>query len=208
MRHFISDPHFATESIIRNMGRCIPDTSILFINAEEHDDYMLDAINSTVAKEDELFILGDFSKEKPGKYRARINCRHVHLVLGNHDSRAKCENVFGPCQHQLVTKLRCGDKSLRCVLSHVPQAYWIGSHLGHAHLYGHTHGHREETLDDAFPDRRSLDVTVDNIYNLTGSYEPVSEELLYEYFMETAGHDQVSFYDAIKENRDKSLGLI
>src|SRR5580700_7699167 len=56
-----------------------------------HDTALLDAINSRVAEDDILWILGDFcwgKLDEAKAYRDRIRCRHVHLVWGNHDHRS------------------------------------------------------------------------------------------------------------------------
>ena len=56
---------------------------------ERHDDALIDALNESVAPDDTLWILGDFSLspvEEAAAYRARIQCRHVNFVRGNHDS--------------------------------------------------------------------------------------------------------------------------
>jgi len=207
LRYFFSDPHFNSPTLIRGMGRRYPGTTTLFESAEAFDTHLIDVINATVQRDDELFCLGDWSKDKPGKYRARINCKHIKLILGNHDSRAKCENVFGQIREIEMVKLRKDGGTLRCILCHYPQAFWSGSHRGYAHLYGHTHGQREGTMDKCFPGRRSLDITVDNLLTLTNSYAPVSEEWLYNWFMPKPGHDKLTHYQDIKKRRDWRLGL-
>ena len=203
MKYFIGDTHFATPGLIRGIGRVYPGTARLFESVEAHDDYLIDKINYTVGRHDELIVVGDFAKEKPGRYRQRIKCKRVYLVLGNHDSRAQCERVFSRVVDTLVVKLL---RKLKCVVTHAPHAYWNGSHKGWGHVYGHVHGQREETLNAAFPGRRAFDVSVENLQRFFG-YAPVSESFLYHYFIALPGHDQVSYYNALKEKRDKRLGL-
>jgi len=43
-------------------------------------------------------------------------------------------------------------------------------------------------------DRRSLDVSVDNIYRLTRSFSPLNEAELWRRLAFRAGHDHPSFY--------------
>jgi calcineurin-like phosphoesterase family protein len=197
MRYIIADPHFGCEKLIMNFPRYRPGTKELFDSIEEHDDYLIRDINLVARPDDELHILGDFSYDTPGKYRMRLKCKHVYLTRGNHDRPEKSRRVFGEIPRIRIIKLRgCGGKSLKTVLCHTPMAFWEGSHKGWAHLYGHCHGQREDTLDAALgPDRRSLDVSVDNIYKLTGNFMPLDEQDLYYWMISRAGHDPPAFYD-------------
>jgi calcineurin-like phosphoesterase family protein len=55
-------------------------------------------------------------------------------------------------------------------------ALWDGSHRGNVQLYGHSHANAEAKLDQMMPDRRSMDVGVDNAFRLLGEYRPFSLE--------------------------------
>jgi calcineurin-like phosphoesterase family protein len=187
------------------MLRRYPGTHVLFPNSEAHDKYLIYGINTVVGVNDELFVLGDFASKKPGKYRARIKCKHVRLIRGNHDSFKASKTVFGEIPHILQTKVRKGSHSIPVVLSHYPMAFWDGSHKGWGHLYGHTHGQREEQLNQAFPGRRAFDCTVDNLLKLFGSYRPVSEELVYDIFSALPGHDDVAYYHQLQNDRDQEF---
>lgn len=204
MRYFIADTHFGAKPLlIRGMLRRYPHSQTLFESTEQHDQHMLEAINSTVDRDDELFILGDFA-ENPGKYRALIKCKHVYLIRGNHDPYQKCVNVFGEMPYVKYTKLRGKyGGSIRCVLSHTPFAFWDGSHKGFAHLYGHCHGQREDCMSAWFGfSRRSMDVGVDNLIAFQGHYAPVSEQTLYYLFLARHGHDLPEFYHEYQARRD------
>ena len=196
MKYFIADTHFNHEKLIMAFPRYRPGTEELFASVEEHDDYLLDAINSVVGVADELHVLGDFALKKPGKYRMRIKCKHVYLTRGNHDRPLQSRRVFGEIPRIRLTELR-GDRGdrLKTVLCHTPMAFWQGSHKGWGNLYGHCHGQREDTMDQWLGlDRRSLDVSVNNIYKLTGSFTPLDEVYLYYWMLSRAGHDQPEFY--------------
>ena len=209
-RYFTADTHFGNSTrMIRGMLRRYPGSNIhLFPSTEAHDNHLLDAINSVVKTDDELYVLGDFAAKKPGKYRARINCRHVYLIRGNHDPVQASLNVFGEMPYQRTVRLRHDAGTLWCVLSHCPQAYWFGSHRGWAHLYGHTHGQREDCLDLAFGNfRRSFDVGVDNIREIRGDYCPLPEDALYTFFSRRQGHDNQLFYQDFQDARDRKLGF-
>jgi calcineurin-like phosphoesterase family protein len=202
MRYFIADTHFGHEKVMRAMLRRRPGKMPLFESIEAHDDHLIDVINKTVDVNDELFVLGDFAQQ-PGKYRMRINCKHVRLVRGNHDPYQKSKNVFGEIPYIVHTKVRDGEGgSLKVVLCHTPLAYWDGSHNGSGHLYGHLHGQREETLNKAFGwQRRSMDVGADHLRRWQNHYSPVSEVNIYGLFTSWRGHDPVSFYHDYQESR-------
>ncbi|MCA9282233.1 MAG: metallophosphoesterase, partial [Phycisphaerales bacterium] len=78
--YFTADTHFGHANIIKHSRRP-------FASVEEMDAAIIDDINSLVAPHDWLYHLGDFSFRggNPAAYRARIRCRNMVLVLGNHD---------------------------------------------------------------------------------------------------------------------------
>lgn len=207
MKYFIADTHLGHEKMIRGMLRCYPGSRKLFRSIEEHDEFLIGSINCTVRPNDQLFILGDFAA-LPGKYRMQIKCKHVFLIRGNHDPVQKSLNVFGEMPYMRVVKLRSGNASLKVVLSHFPQAYWEGSHRGWGHLYGHTHGQREDTLDQAFGyKRRALDVGVDNLRKEYGDYSPLGEDQVLHRFLGVPGHDDPEYYNAYQRVRDLKYGF-
>lgn len=59
-----------------------------FLSVVEMNGALIHNINEVVGKEDELWILGDFSyrvnKEQVCQLRNQIICRHVHLIYGKH----------------------------------------------------------------------------------------------------------------------------
>ena len=206
-RHVIADVHLGHEALIRGMLRRYPGTNTLFPDIGAHDDCLIDATNAVVMPEDELYILGDFARE-PGKYRLRINCKHVYLIRGNHDPVQKSKNVFGEIPWMREVKLRGREGTLRCILSHSPHAYWIGSHRGWAHLYGHTHGQREDSLDAAFGrERRGFDVGVDNLRVVFDDYFPIDEAELYNMLIRRKGHDPKEYYHEYQRARDIAYGF-
>lgn len=202
MKFFLADPHFGHD-LIAAMRQTYPGTDTLFESVEARDSHVLGGINLVVGERDELHILGDFARE-PGKYRARIKCKHVYFTRGNHDPYQKCKNVFGHIPYMRIIKLRKEHgKSLQCVVSHAPQVFWEGSHNGWAHVYGHTHGQRELWMDQHMgTERRSTDVGIDNLRRVNGDYFPPSEVELYDMFMARKGHDLPAYYDELRKQRD------
>lgn len=70
-----------------------------------HENTIIDNINEIVGHDDELWILGDLSYrctvEHTLECLRRINCQHLHLIIGNHDRNFRLrfndmlyENVF------------------------------------------------------------------------------------------------------------------
>ena len=79
---FTSDTHFGHENMLRLSDR--PWSTVAQMNAA-----IIDSINSKVAADDELYILGDFSfrmtVQDAYELRKSIACKRVHLLPGNHD---------------------------------------------------------------------------------------------------------------------------
>ena len=129
---------------------------------------MLDRINETVGEKDTLYILGDFTFRggKPIEYRSRINCKDVHLILGNHDRRKDYEvfrdgTVSGFASVQDVKEVVYCNQ--RIYLSHYAARVWPASHKGSYMLYGHSHSKLD--AEDRCSLRKTLDVGVDNTIN-------------------------------------------
>lgn len=195
MRYFIADTHFGHTAIIGMMARG-PSRLRLFESIEEHDEHLIEQINKRVGPQDELIIGGDYAWDKPGKYRMRLAVKHIRFVLGNHDKVQQCSNVFGNVTNILHTTAynKAGNDKIKVVITHYPNAFWDGSHKGWGHLYGHMHGQQEEMLDMVFPQRRALDIGVDNIERIWGHYGPISEIEVYDYMARRSGHDDIRFY--------------
>jgi len=208
VRYFTADTHFEHPGVIKMMARVDPQ-SALMRSSEQHDALLIDNINSLVGRDDELIIIGDFAGDNPGKYRSKIHCKHVRLIMGNHDRPKKSMNVFGECPTMAWTKCYSENKKdhLKLHLSHYPMAYWDGSHRGEGHLYGHVHGQRESYLDEIEPQRKAMDVGVDNAFALLGSYRPFSEAEVFSYMARRSGHDDVRYYHDYQQNLYVKRGL-
>ena len=101
MIYFTADMHLGCDKLVEN-------TRPMYNSCEEHDDLVMDALNRTVGRDDRLVIIGDFCKEKPGRYRPHIRCKNIMFVLGNHDKESKIRAVFGGnVRYQYMAK--CGE---------------------------------------------------------------------------------------------------
>lgn len=170
MIYFTSDTHFGHKNLVKgssswsNKSRCRN-----FKSLEEHDDFLIRSINSVVGPDDVLYHLGDWSFggfENIGKFRSRIVCQNLHLILGNHDvhiasNREGCQSNFSSVSSYL--EISAGGHQI--VLSHWPMKIWNGSHKGWWHLHGHCHNNLkpDEWWTKRKPNerRRTMDVGVD-----------------------------------------------
>lgn len=178
---FSSDFHFGCEKLVEN-------TRSEFGSIEEHDITLLNSINNHVGINDTLVFLGDFCKEKPGRYRTLIKCKHIFFCLGNHDREAKIRSVFGGnVWHNRM--VRWNSDKIWC--SHYPTAFWDGCHRGVIHVYGHIHHDlgRENMMNRGMPGRRSMDVGVDHAFDWLGEYRPWSYLEVVAHLQYREGHD-------------------
>jgi calcineurin-like phosphoesterase family protein len=186
MDYFVADLHFDHHRMAENRG---------FASTDDMNDCVLTEINQLVLpKQDRLRILGDFCWGDPAKWRQRIKCKNIMLILGNHDNRAKCVTAFG--KQNVRDTYMPKVEEVPCFLSHYPHAYWPSSHYGSYHLYGHVHDMRTETITEAFPGIRSLDVGVDSAKRLLGDYRPFSAVEVHQILRVRPGHDPVQWYTA------------
>lgn len=155
---FTADHHFDHANIIKYANRP-------FSSVEEMDAVMVERWNSTIAKEDTVYHLGDFTLGGWYaflKYFKLLN-GHIHIIPGGHDHRWLNEGkntIDWYWQHiveQPLFLLEIPKKEqypLTIVLCHYSLRVWDRSHYGSLHLYGHSHG----TLPGL---GRSMDVGVD-----------------------------------------------
>lgn len=178
--YFTSDTHFHHKNIVsgtttweKNDSPYGIQTTRDFKTLEEHDDALVNNINSVVKENDTLYHLGDWSfggHEQIKIFRDRIKCKNIHLIFGNHDQHIEPINspyrkLFLSCDYYKQISLRVDRKwnqvqKVKIIMSHYAMRVWDKSHHGALHLYGHSHG--------SLPDigNRSMDVGVDtnNLY--------------------------------------------
>lgn len=185
---FTADTHFGCD-------RLVSWTRKEFVDCKQHDEHLMDVLNTVVGPNDRLIILGDFCKEKPGRYRHKIRCKNIMFVLGNHDKEVKIRRVFGGnVRRQYIAKCYAGSRVWCC---HFPTCYWDRSHYGLFHAYGHLHDSaaREAQMDLGMPGRRSMDVGVDHAHRVLGDYRPWSEYEFLLHMKDREGHDIIKKED-------------
>jgi calcineurin-like phosphoesterase family protein len=175
--YFTADTHFGHSGLLMHQS----DRMIAFECVEEMDAQLIDQINSVVRPNDELYHLGDFcwQASRAGHYRQRLKVRKLHIVCGNHDAISLWKHVSS-MKDMICRKFRYNDNTVKIHMCHYPLLSWRALHHGGYHLYGHSHGNYEKQLDEIFPGRRSMDVSIDNIYRLYNEWRPINLEEVIE----------------------------
>lgn len=132
---FTSDTHFGHSNVLNFANRPYRDL-------EHMQRAQINAINERVAYNDDLYILGDFSfritAEEAAKIRAKINCRKVHIIPGNHDKDWTQKKVSGTfIVEPSVFCLNIHGQKI--IMSHYPLMEWQSMSHGSWHLHGHIH---------------------------------------------------------------------
>lgn len=170
--YFTSDPHYFHRNICRFAGR--PYNSV-----EEMNEALIKNHNNVVARNDQVWFLGDFAFAHPDKIKGIIRRLKgkKFLILGNHDKEIsrRRDNFIGEGLFTGIYEYKeININKQPIVLFHYGMRVWNRAHHGAWLLYGHSHG----TLP---PYKKSVDVGVDD-KNITDEYRPYSFEEI-ELFM-------------------------
>jgi len=152
---FTSDTHFGHSNICSatTTWTDAQDMTRDFPSLEAMNDALVNGINSKVGQNDILIHLGDWSFggfENIQKFRDRIVCKNIHLILGNHDhhimnDKDNIADLFLSVNHYgYITVVRPNKKQerhdrFRFILCHFPIASWHDMNQGVIHLHGHVH---------------------------------------------------------------------
>jgi len=161
---FTSDTHYMHKNICRGTTSWINAEDITrdFDTLDQMNDRIVNGINEVVGQDDILFHLGDWSFggfEMIEQFRNRINCRNIHLVLGNHDhhidrDREGIQRLFSSVNQYVELEV---DKHFNFVLMHYPIMSWNKMNDGVVHLHGHVHLHPDRRIGKG----KMMDVGVD-----------------------------------------------
>lgn len=152
---FTADTHFDHPNIVRGVSRWPAGSGQRdFDTVEQMNQKMIDNFNEVVHPDDEVWHLGDWSFGRIGHFAKQLNCKNIHLILGNHDKDIK-RNVDG-CRGFFKT-VNVGYEELNIekqhiVLGHYSHTVWNRSHHNSWCLFGHSHG----TLKRMFPSHVAL----------------------------------------------------
>jgi len=149
---FTSDTHYNHRNIIKSLTTWQRTSGCRdFDSLQEMNDTIVNNINSVVGEDDVLYHLGDWSfgsAQTIGEFRERINCKEIHLILGNHDreftKNVDVHNHFSSVSY--YRELWLDEIQTKIIMSHYPMKSWNGSMYGNWMLFGHTHGNLENYI--------------------------------------------------------------
>lgn len=129
-----ADLHFGHNNIIQYENRP-------FNNTEEMDKFIIEQWNNTVAQNDKVYILGDFTL-KGSNYTfdilKQLNGTKI-LILGNHDNFVNKSDFSHGLFQEITPYKEIKYNGEQIVMCHYPIADWNGKEKGAIHLYGHVH---------------------------------------------------------------------
>jgi calcineurin-like phosphoesterase family protein len=136
-----------------------------FDTLDQMNDRIVNGINLVVGQDDILFHLGDWSFggfEMIEQFRNRINCRNIHIILGNHDhhierDREGIRRLFTSVNQYLELEVKGKDWEQNYVLMHYPIISWNKMNDGVIHLHGHVHLSADRRIGKG----KTMDVGVD-----------------------------------------------
>jgi len=165
---FTSDLHFKHKNIVSFSKRGVDTT------AEEHDAWMQQLWNETVAPGDLVYHLGDFCFNAKHKVVAdileKLNGQKI-MIKGNHCKDDTYHSLLKDgliVSYQDYKEVKIG--ATKVCLFHYPISSWNGQGRGSWHLHGHSHGNFQDTKG------KMLDVGVDNYYNMYGIHGFFTED--------------------------------
>ncbi len=105
------------------------------------DAVLIEVWNGRVAKNDEVYILGDFAfrNEKQYSWYLKQLRGKKHLIVGNHDTKLVNDTDAMGYFESVDYYREITDCREHIVLSHYPIAEWNGFYHGDYHIYGHIH---------------------------------------------------------------------
>lgn len=176
---FTSDTHAFHKNICRGVTEWGPDNLNMvrdFDDQFQMTDVLAERINSIVGPDDVLYHLGDWSfggKDKIKIFREMINCKKIHLILGNHDHNIDknyddCRKLF---ESVSLYKEKMFNGALFC-MCHYPLGSWNGIGKGAINLYGHCHASYTRNIG------RQMDVGVDTNDLYPYSLEEILDRML------------------------------
>jgi calcineurin-like phosphoesterase family protein len=169
---FTSDTHYGHSNICSATTKWNNASNMTreFNSLDHMNTTIVNNINNTVGEDDILIHLGDWSFggfNKVQEFRSQINCKNIHLVLGNHDhhierNKEGVQRLFISVQNYLrLEVVRPLTKSMNekfiFVCMHYPIASWHDMNQGVIHLHGHVHLPPHLRIADG----KAMDVGVD-----------------------------------------------
>ena len=171
-----SDSHWNHTNICKGISSWTSGMCRDFPTLEKMNTAIIKTINDHVMQDDTFYHLGDWSFggiESIWKFREQLNCKHVILILGNHDTHIENDKVL-PNQdcyrngNWITAKelfkevysyyeLKVGKQKL--ILHHHPIDHWRDAEKGSIMLHGHCHGSINNCITNT--KFRRMDVGID-----------------------------------------------
>lgn len=166
------DTHYGHTNICRGVSKWhLPDGTVPiestrpFATLEEMNKAIVDNINACVGEDDILIHGGDFSFggfENIPLFRSLINCKTIHLALGNHDDHIKrnkngYKSLFTSVSDTILLDFEHGYNKNRIIIGHYPVQSWRDLNKGTFHIHGHCH----LVGDRRFGNGRKMDAGID-----------------------------------------------
>ena len=151
---FTSDTHYSHSNICSATTNWSVNDGYArkFDSLQDMNQRLVDNINFLVQEDDILIHLGDWSFggfDKIEEFRSKINCKNIHLVLGNHDhhierNKENVQKLFSSVQNYLRLEVqrpinKATTEKFIFVCMHYPIASWHDMNQGVIHLHGHVH---------------------------------------------------------------------
>lgn len=179
---FTSDLHFGHEKVIKMDNRP-------FNSLEDMEEELIKRWNRKVAKEDRVYVLGDFiwktAKNKAETIIKQLNGQIV-LIKGNHDrflhnAQAK-DALSGVKDYDDIYVTLADGTYRRVILCHYFIPFYNGHHRNAIHLHGHSHNTQEHSLELKIIEEsnaQGFNLQIYNVGCMLWNYEPVTlDEIL------------------------------
>lgn len=186
--YFTSDTHYGHANIASKKTSSWGKGFRSYNSLEEMNTDLVTNINNTVGRDDILYHLGDWSFggiNNIWRFREQINCKNIHLILGNHDQHIEeykklkvgeveidVRDLFSSVEYYREIKIN----GKMFVLSHYAHRIWHGSHKGWYHLYGHSHDSMDlsRSTGKLIEYGKSMDCGIDSAIRILGKARPFS----------------------------------
>lgn len=188
-----ADFHLGHENIVKGVSKWDDKSECRnFETLVKHDETILNTINKYVKPNDTLYCVGDFSlggRENLKIYRNLINCKNIHLCIGNHDNFVEKNHqfkdgtwswdLFKSIQHRINKKI-CGQYF---IMDHYAMRAWHNGSRGVIMLHGDSHGRLRpyerllQIADDPYLFKtgdlyKQMDIGIDVAYEMYREYRP------------------------------------
>jgi len=205
--YFTSDTHYGHTNIAGKSVSKWKEGYRHYNSVKEMNDDLVKGINKTVKEDEVLFHLGDWSFggiDNVWNFRKQLRCRHIHLILGNHDHHIEENTVLPNCifsepfggivvdgDPKQYGVLKPGDgeypnyvqaQRLFSSVSHYKEVktsagIFVLSHYGHRVWHGSHKGwiHLYGHSHDSLPPYgKSMDIGIDTAIRMFGDPRPFS----------------------------------